>query len=141
MTGPTPMMYDHARKVYEAMETEAVEEPLYDGDGQETEDRQKVYTGHLTSLFQKLELPMPYYTQVMKGLKAQNCVEQLRRGGGTSQSKWILFNAPTEDGWVTYEDNKRGGVKQGKVAQLEQQLSDLRIRVASLEALAGVGGS
>jgi hypothetical protein len=135
MTGPTPMMFDHARRVYEAMDAEAVEESFEfeDEDGIPHEQVHKVYTGHLTTLFQRLELAMPYYTGVMKGLKALNCVEQLRRGGGTSQSKWVLYQAPTEQGWVDYDDNKRGGVRQGKTAMLEQQLRTLAERVQRIE--------
>jgi hypothetical protein len=104
-----------------------------DGSGMLKPEPLRIYTGHLTSLFQKLELAMPYYTTVMKGLKALNCVEQLRRGGGTSQSKWVLLEAPTEQAWVDYEDNKRGGVKQGKVAMLEQQLAGLNSRIQAIE--------
>jgi hypothetical protein len=81
-----PAMYEHAAAVYAAMREVAV---------QDETTGQVVYEGHLTALFRKLHLSVPYYTHIKNRLVNMGCIEQLRRGGGTAQSRWILWKVPT----------------------------------------------
>jgi hypothetical protein len=127
---PLPALFGHCEKVYTEMENQAEREPVDD-------EEQLVYTGALTGLFAGLGVPNPYYTHVMRALKKMGCVHQLRRGGGTAPSKWMLVAPPTEDAFTdldgSYTDWK--GKRGGKVASLEQQIRDVTRRVSVLEDL------
>ena len=122
---PTPVMFDHCVAVYERMVEEASDEG----------DEGLVYEGHLTKLFQDLNKPGPYYTTVMNYLRNMGCAEQIRRGGGSSMSRWKLITAPTEDAFNSFIAMRRP--KRGKVASLEQQIRDLNRRVLRLESQGG----
>jgi hypothetical protein len=128
----TPMMWDHIQDVFKQMSDRAEDEPVFDSEVNNDAER-KVYTGHLTSLFAELQKPAPYYTDIMTALKAMGCVEQLRRGGGSAESKWIICYAPTEEGYLAYLNNRSSGKKPGKVEILEQQIRTLMGRVQSIE--------
>lgn len=132
----TPVMFDHCSKVYNAMLKASEEEFIttyQDEPNGREDDRVTVYTGHLTGLFQQLGIPNPYYTAVMKALKAMNCVEQFRRGGGAGLSKWILYKEPTEEGFMAYHGNKRPGRHAGQVAALEQRVNNQEERLQRVE--------
>jgi hypothetical protein len=122
--GPAPALYEWATKVFAAMKAEAQPDQV---DGKPV----LTYTGHLTALFRNLEAPNPYYTTVKNALVAQGCMEQLRRGGGSSMSKWVLIKEPEEEGFR--DAMQRGQRPRGKVAVLEQQLRDLKRRVGAMD--------
>lgn len=91
MTAPDPLKQDvepalfrHCCTVYEAM-NDLAEDGLHG----------RTYEGFLTHLFNDLDLSVPYYTMVMKKLKAMDCVRQLVRGGGSAPSQWLLLQEPT----------------------------------------------
>lgn len=117
---PTSVVYDHCVSVYNEMSEQAREEP-----------EGLVYEGHTTKLFAQLALATPYYTTVMDHLKAMGCVEQLRRGGGNSPSRWRLLRQPDEDAFRSIEGMNRS--RSGKTAALEQQVRDLSRRVTTTE--------
>lgn len=123
---PMPALWGYVDKVYRKMEDTA-----------EAEDDDLVYTGHLTGLFQELGIPNPYYTSVMAALKAMGCVLQLRRGGGTSRSKWQLVTPPTEELFLANVAKGSGvGISKQHSSRLtiaEQALRDLSKRVLRLE--------
>jgi hypothetical protein len=93
-----------------------------------------VYEGFTTGLFQELELSIPYYTKVLRHLKAMGCVRQLRRGGGSAMSRWELIKEPN---FLDYEaaavqvDMKAPAVSKQSVA--DQMIADLNVRVEALE--------
>lgn len=123
---PTSIIYDHCVRVYDEMHAQSREEQLdlTDPDSEFGNTHQAlVYEGHLTKLFANLQLSTPYYTSVMNHLKAMGCVEQLRRGGGNSPSRWMLVRPPSEESFNSIENQKR--LSRGKVAALEQQVRDL----------------
>jgi hypothetical protein len=133
LVGTPPAMFEHACKVYAAMDAEASEErPIIDGQVSDTADVIRVYEGHLTTLFQNLEVSAPYYTTIMRAIKGMGCAEQLRRGGGTATSRWQLNYPPTLEGYMAYHNNKPSR-KQGVSAAFEQRLSDLVRRVENIE--------
>src|SRR5690348_17110117 len=102
-------MYEHCLRVYGVMESEAVPETIT-LDGDEKVDVQ-MWTGALTKVFSRLELSTPYYTHVMEHLKRMNCVEQFRRGGGSTPSKWVLHREPTPELFETAIGDKPVGPK------------------------------
>jgi hypothetical protein len=54
-----------------------------------------VYEGFLTDLVKnKLNLSTPYYTKCRKALIAMGCISQLRRGGSSTPSQWLLIKEP-----------------------------------------------
>lgn len=127
---PTSVIFDHCTNVYEEMEKQAREEDIIGPNGADTI---LVYEGHLTKLVTgHLQLATPYYTQVMNHLKAMGCVDQLRRGGGNSPSRWALRRKPDEGTFKSVESMNRRST--GKVAVLEQQVRDLNKRVLSAES-------
>jgi len=120
---PTSVVFDHCVSVYNEMHQQSREEA---GEG-------LIYEGHLTKLITgDLGLATPRYTAVMNHLKAMGCVEQIRRGGGGSPSRWRLISAPVEETFRSIEDMKRPTT--GKFAVVEQQVRDLNRRVLALES-------
>jgi hypothetical protein len=123
----TPALFDHALRVYEEMLKRSEKEPVYREAETEVDamvgGEVDVYTGHLTRLFADLQIANPYYTKIVHILKAQNCVEQLRRGGGAAMSKWILKTPPTEETFKALMERKTA--PKGKAAVLEQRVGDL----------------
>jgi hypothetical protein len=128
---PTPALFDHAVRVYEEMLKRSTKQVI---EGEEMQ----VYEGHLTSLFSDLSIANPYYTKIRDMLKGQNCMVQIRRGGGVALSKWVMLSPPTEEGFREIMERKTA--PKGKVVMLEQQvkgltsmLNDLIDRVEVLE--------
>ena len=115
-----PAVFEHAQRVYEGMVAKAAP----DGD-------LLVYDGHLTALFRQLRLSVPYYTLIRRKLVAMGCIEQVRRGGGTATSRWVLWKAPELDEWkgTVSVRAERGN----ETSQLRQQVKVLHDRVTSLE--------
>ena len=115
---PTPALFDHAKRVYEEMLKRSIEQGELDGEGNYTGNVLRIYEGHLTTLFADLSIANPYYTKIRNALVGQNCMVQLRRGGGVALSKWQLLNPPSEEGFREIMERKRG--PKGKAHQLEQ---------------------
>lgn len=83
----------------------------------------RVYEGHLTNLFKKLLLSVPYYTEIKNRLISIGCIEQVRRGGGTAMSRWVLWKPPTLEEWK-YASSRRPG-RGNAVTVMQQQIKDL----------------
>jgi len=140
--GPAPALLEHMTNVYNAMKGKAREETIDNGWEDEgtglksgPTDTILVYEGHLTGLFAELGMSTPYYTSIMKALKAMGCVDQVRRGGGAALSKWQLNYPPTAEGYAAYENNRVPNRRQGEIAALKQQVRDLHGRLAVLESI------
>jgi len=126
---PMPALWSYLLRVYNQMEEAAEveeQEGLDGGSG-------LVYTGHLTTLFQDMQIPNPYYTSVTQALKAMGCIIQLRRGGGTGLSKWALLERPTEQLFHTKATRKTRAVQHvGKLNILEQRIKDQTVQINQL---------
>jgi hypothetical protein len=124
----TPRLFDHTVRVYEEMLKRSTKQPIQ----VEGADDQmaNVYEGHLTTLFSDLSIANPYYTKIVDMLKGQNCMVQIRRGGGVALSKWVLLTPPTEEGFRQIMDRKRA--PKGKAHILEQQVKGLQSMVNDL---------
>lgn len=118
---PTAALFEHCVNVYNEMSEQA----------RDSGDDGLIYDGHLTKLFQGLQLSTPYYTSVRNKLKQMGCIEQLTRGGGTSTSRWRLHREPTVESFNSFQ--KANKVPQGKFASMEQQLRDMARLISSLE--------
>jgi hypothetical protein len=97
-----------------------------------------VYEGYLTRLFNELDMATPYYTTVMRCLKAMNCVKQLSRGGGSSPSRWELINDPDFEAFDAIEQKRlKNNTQMGQVKDqthiLVKRVNELEGRVAMLE--------
>lgn len=140
---PMKALYEHCVTVFEEMQEEAVPEETTQinqagaagtptaGDVQTEANGYLIWTGHTTQVFARLGLATPYYTSVMQALKKMGCVEQVKRGGGNSMSKWRLVRPPEESIFEAAEKLKTpvGGTQKA----LEQQVRDLNKRVLKLE--------
>jgi hypothetical protein len=124
-----PAVFEHAANVYKVMEEEAklVEAAEY--------GHVLIWEGHLTKLFSRLHLSVPYYTSVMRELKRMGCVTQKRRGGGNAPSQWLILHEPTEE--LFRQDNSSSGNhstrRQTKLQMLEQQVRDQGRIIAEIQ--------
>lgn len=118
-------LYEHCLVVYDKMSKEAKMELL---DGEELD----VYEGFLTSLFKDVGLSVPYYTQVVRMLRAMNCVTQIRRGGGASPSRWVMHFRPDLESFNVAKELPEM-IRPSKSAMVDQALKDLNTRLISLE--------
>jgi hypothetical protein len=109
-----PALFEHACNVYKEMVAQSeIDEEL----------ELVVYDGHLTNLFKKLRLSVPYYTEIRNRLISIGCIEQLRRGGGSATSRWVLWKEPDLDQWK-YASSKKPG-RGNAITVLQQQVKDL----------------
>ena len=124
-----PTIYEYSVEVYQAMMEQASSENLGAAYGDE---EGLVYDGFTTKLISDLGLPTPYYSKILKELVRMDCIRQIRRGGSTTTSRWVLMQAPSVELWTKMQPSRRGGGSRMDV--LEQQVRDLRARVTALEA-------
>ena len=119
-----PTIYDYCVRVYQAMKEEASEETL----GAQYGDAEGlVYDGFMTKLIASLNFPVPYYTKILGELKRMDCIRQLRRGGSTTTSRWVLLQEPTVELFVKMPASRKPGGS--RIEQLEQQVRDLTNRL------------
>jgi hypothetical protein len=126
----TPAIFQHCCTVYDKMlETATLSE--YEGQAV------MMWEGFTTKVFDGLHLSVPYYSSVLKALKAMGSMIQLQRGGGGSKSKWALISRPTEDAFNAYFKTGATGNKKAQDDQwkqsMTQMLNDLRKRIDQLE--------
>lgn len=119
-----PALFTHCCRVFERMRQESKPQKV---EGVPT----LVYEGYLTRLFGELEMATPYYTTVMRCLKAMNCVRQLSRGGGSSPSRWELVNDPDFDTFDLIEQKRLK--TNTKLGQVQDSTAILTKRVNELE--------
>lgn len=121
---PDPALLAHAKRLYKLM---------YDKGVKRTEGQ--VYTGFLTKDMEELELSAPYYTHVTRVLKAMDCIQQIRRGGGASPSIWLLKQQPTRELYDHATNATFGKLnsRSGK-ANLQQFSTDMTNRINAMEA-------
>ena len=125
-----PKLYEHCETVYNAMAEEAEWKELYD-------QQRLVYEGYLTKLFRRIGLSVPQYSHVKKELERMGCIRQLRRGGGSSPSVWVLIEPPSKEKFdnekVNPLFNSRGGLRKTAFEVLQSQFDDLRRQYNQLE--------
>lgn len=127
-----PTTFGYSVQVYQAMMEEAQVEPLGPEYG---DDEGLVYDGFTTKLIRDLDLPVPYYTKVLNELKRMDCIRQLRRGGSTTTSRWLLIQEPTPELFRKMpEDRTPKGAKESQ----EQRINDLNRRVGKIEEVLGL---
>lgn len=103
--------------------------------GADEVEGQLVWTGFTTHLIcGELNLSVPYYSQVLKCLKTMGCVRQLRRGGSSTPSQWLLVQEPTEELFEMPKGGKSTG-PQSRTDVLETQVLILANRLDTVEAL------
>lgn len=127
---PVPTIYEYALQTYRKMEEEASVETL----GEQFDFIQAlVYEGFTTHLVRDLDLPPPYFSKIRSELMRMDCIRQLRRGGNTSPSRWLLVQPPTLElfrGMVA-----TGTAPQGSKASMQQQINDLNTRLSAMEEI------
>lgn len=130
-----PVLFTRCIQVYNAMAENAQVESL----GVEYEDQEGlVYEGFLTALItEDVGLSVPYYTKTTQELKRMDCIRQLRRGGSTTPSRWLLLQEPTRELYLNMNASKSKVSKTSKAAQMEQQIRDLNKRVSTIERQLG----
>ena len=126
-----PTVYEYSVQVYQAMIEEANTEELGLQYGDEVG---LVWEGFSTKLIQRMNLPVPYYTKVFGELKRMDCVRQLRRGGSTTPSRWLLLQAPTVELFVKMEASRIPTAKDS----VDQRINDLNNRVGKIEEALGL---
>jgi hypothetical protein len=118
-----PALFEHAVRVYKEMEKNSEVDSDF-GDN-------IVYEGHLTNLFKRLRLSVPYYTSIKNQLVGMGCIEQVRRGGGNATSKWVLWKVPELEEWKNFGPAR---ARRGNATQMMAgQIKTLHERVTKLE--------
>jgi hypothetical protein len=97
-----------------------------------------VWTGYLTHLMRDLGKYGPYYSKIKGDLEEMDCIRQLRRGGGSTPSQWLLVQPPTEVLYSTVPQTKsrthrRKLIQNAQLGELAAAYSALEIRVSFLE--------
>lgn len=113
----TSALFEHCLNVYKAMFETSV--PYLD-------TPYRMYDGFSTHLVKRLNLSVPYYTKCFRALRAMDCIRQIRRGGSTTTSQWLLLRPPDVPLFEAH-------VPATKQDMQGQQLRDLRQRVQELE--------
>jgi len=114
---PTSALLGHCISVYQAM---------YDNSVPYLDTPYRIWDGFSTHLVKRLNLSVPYYTKCFTALKVMDCVRQIRRGGSTTTSQWLLLRPPDVSLFEAH-------VPATKQDMQGQQLRDLRKRVQELE--------
>jgi len=128
-----PTVYEYSVQAYQKMKESASQEIL----GSQYGDQEGlVYEGFLTKLISDLNLPTPYYTKVMVELKRMDCVRQLRRGGSTTPSRWLLMREPTPDLFRDMGPQKEA--PSGWKGSVDQRMNDLNTRLTTVEKALGI---
>jgi len=126
--------FEHCKLVYNAMEKNSFEEEIVDPNANIPTETIIVWEGFLTNLFGELSLATPYYTSVRRHLIRMGCVEQMRRGGGNSTSKWRLITPPTEDLFTASPAHGKSPAVT-RLRRVEQEIRMMNTRVVKLEGL------
>jgi hypothetical protein len=112
-------LFDHALKLYEAMNDQA--------------DKDGIYEGKVTDTFSKLGISMTYYTPLFNALKELGCIEMLERGTRARPTRYRLHGSPKRKAFDTiYLTNvpRRATLP---LESLEQRLSNLERRLDGLD--------
>lgn len=124
-----PAKWTHCVKVYERMKSETKLEEV-----EGTNKTLNVWTGFTTKMFAELGVPQPYYGDILHILKEMGCLQQVRRGGRTTPSQWVVFDTEPTSG--EYQRVRPQGVntrKRAEVEHLEQQVRDLRKALGNID--------
>jgi hypothetical protein len=117
------MLFTHSVNAYAALKRDA-----------DVVDGKLIWTGFMTHVIRNdLNLSVPYYSQILKALKRMGCVEQLRRGGSSTPSQWLLVREPTEE--LFESSPMRVTTRTTRLDAVEQQCHDLSERIDMIEAL------
>lgn len=119
-------LWNYVEKVYSAMAEAGTVQAV---DGKEA----IVWEGFTTRLQKDLEVPVPYYGKILTALQMMGCAQQLRRGGGTAMSKWVLWKTPTETEYMLVKDSIAARPRGSKVLALEQRVDNLEKRMPSID--------
>lgn len=126
--GAPASIFQHTLDVYDLMDEAATECPTPEGP-------RRVWEGHMTKLVtgQPLNLPIPYYTDITRVLRETRSAYQIKRGGGSAPSRWVLLQRPTLEVFTAWETSSGSRRRTSKVALLEQRIDDLVGRIGALE--------
>src|SRR5438552_16082227 len=116
-----PTFFGHAIKVYSMLEREAVGVVREDG----TIVRQ--WTGFFTHTIKDAGFSSAYYSRIKPLLIELGCVTQVRRGGGTAPTVFILNHPPVVDDFHQFETRRHKRVRVVDLAQRLGALEDILI--------------
>jgi hypothetical protein len=128
---PLPSVFEHCQVVYKHLFSTSKKETLDDQDI-------LVWEGFLTQVFEELHYPVPYFTKIRKELMRMGCIHQLRRGGGTATSKWMLIRPPERAHWENTHVTRERDKRRSSMTPQEQRVVDLSNRVQRLETALGL---
>lgn len=102
-----------------------------------------VWEGKLTNLLVSLDISLGQYTPVVGRLKRMDCIRQIRRGGGGSNSLWILTSHPTLEAFNETKEAKASSADgQGSIHSngnaTDAMITALNVRIQTLEHQVGI---
>ena len=123
--GPVPALFEQCLILYEAMTDKATMAPIRP----DSDEEGLVYEGFLTRLItDELHYSNPYYTKLTQRLKAMDCIRQIKRGGSTAMSRWLLVQRPTFEHFSVIA-SKKTTKPSGWRDSVDQQIRDLNERL------------
>ena len=123
--GPVPALFEQCLTLYEAMADLATMTTIRP----DSDEEGLVYEGFLTRLItDDLHYSNPYYTKLTQRLKAMDCIRQLKRGGSTAKSKWLLVQSPTFEHFNDVA-SKKTTKPSGWRDSVDQQIRELNERL------------
>lgn len=127
-----PALYHHCVRMYRAMMDEA---QLVDIEGTQS----VVYEGFLTALVKdKLNLSTPYFSKCRKALLEMGCIEQLRRGGSSTPSQWLLIREPLLANFDPEAIVTPPAITLEQYQAQQQQINALNHRIGTIEQILGL---
>jgi hypothetical protein len=98
-----------------------------------------VYEGFLTDLVKnKLNLSTPYYTKCRKALLEMGCIKQLRRGGSSTPSQWLLIREPLLTNFDPEAIVSPPPITLEQYQAQQQQINALNQRMHTIEQILGL---
>lgn len=127
-----PALYHHCVRMYRAMMDES---NMIDVEGAPA----VVYEGFLTDLVKnKLNLSTPYYTKCRKALLDMGCIKQLRRGGSSTPSQWLLIREPLLTKFDPEAVVAAPAITLEQYQAQQQQINALNHRINTIEQVLGL---
>lgn len=132
-----PAMWGHTLRVFEAMHENASVEKHQIGGNKESTDV-LVWEGYTTKLTGELGIPVPYYGQILDSLQRLGSIQQVRRGGGNAQSRWMVFGPPELKDWLLVQEEIKPRPRANRQSTLEQKVADIEERLQGLDVVKAI---
>lgn len=98
------------------------------------EAKDGVWEGTTTKLLARLEIPAPYYSRIMNTLQECGAIKQVRRGGGSSPSKWQIVDPDVDinEAKIAKRQVSRRAMEE-RLDNIEERIGDIDVKRALVQ--------